>query len=180
MTRGHLDSELERMSRIVDRLAPGALILLDESFASTNEHEATGPAETSAALIASGHQVCYVTHMYELARRFYDARVGHFLRAQRRDDESLTVRLVESGPIETSYGRICTDVCSAKNCPVSRRTATPHPPDGTSRPHQLSYPQVGVVRGRCDRPRPTSMPSYPHGEQQRACAESAGADRSAR
>ncbi|GAB18056.1 DNA mismatch repair protein MutS [Gordonia effusa NBRC 100432] len=105
MTKGHLDEELERMSRIIDRLAPGALILLDESFASTNEHEATGlAAQIVEALIDSGHQLCYVTHMYELARRFYDAGKGHFIRAQRCDDESRPFHLVSSGPMETSYG----------------------------------------------------------------------------
>lgn len=105
MTRGHFDEELDRMSRIVDRLRPGALILLDESFASMNEREASAVAgDVVAALVESGHQVCYVTHMYELARRFYDDGIGCFLRAERRDDESRTFRLLESGPIETSFG----------------------------------------------------------------------------
>lgn len=105
MTKGHFDEELERMSRIVDRLCPGALVLLDESFASMNEREASALAgDVVAALVESGHQVCYVTHMYELAQRFYVEGTGCFLRAERRADESRTFRLLESGPIETSFG----------------------------------------------------------------------------
>lgn len=34
-----LDEELHRMSEIVDMVSPNSLVLLNESFASTNEHE---------------------------------------------------------------------------------------------------------------------------------------------
>jgi DNA mismatch repair ATPase MutS len=39
MKSGKLDEELGRMSAIVDRVAPGSILLLNESFASTNERE---------------------------------------------------------------------------------------------------------------------------------------------
>ena len=39
MEGGKLDEELARMSEIADRIAPGALLLCNESFASTNERE---------------------------------------------------------------------------------------------------------------------------------------------
>ena len=39
MRSGKLDEELSRMSTIVDRLTAGAMLLLNESFASTNEHD---------------------------------------------------------------------------------------------------------------------------------------------
>jgi hypothetical protein len=39
MTHGKLDEELSRMSGIADAIAPGALLLCNESFAATNERE---------------------------------------------------------------------------------------------------------------------------------------------
>ena len=39
MQSGKLDEELSRMSTIVDAIVPGSIVLLNESFASTNERE---------------------------------------------------------------------------------------------------------------------------------------------
>jgi hypothetical protein len=39
MTSGKLDEELGRMCEITDPIAPGALLLCNESFAATNERE---------------------------------------------------------------------------------------------------------------------------------------------
>ncbi len=39
MRRGKLDEELSRISVIVDQITPNSMILLNKSFASTNERE---------------------------------------------------------------------------------------------------------------------------------------------
>ena len=39
MRSGKLNEELSRMSEILDHIRPGAMILLNESFAATNERE---------------------------------------------------------------------------------------------------------------------------------------------
>ncbi len=51
-------------------------------------------------------KVFYVTHMYELAQRFYenDRADALFLRAERLPDGTRTFRLREGEPLETSYG----------------------------------------------------------------------------
>ena len=107
MERGKLDEELDRMSAIADRIAPGALLLCNESFASTNEREGSQIArEIVRAMTEDGIRVAFVTHMYDLAESIYvrhDARVL-FLRAEREHDGVRTHRLAEAAPQPTSYG----------------------------------------------------------------------------
>ncbi len=71
MTSGKFDEELRRMSKVVDRLRPGAVLLSNESFASTNEREGSEvAAEMVDALRDAGVRALLVTHMYELAHRY--------------------------------------------------------------------------------------------------------------
>jgi hypothetical protein len=107
MKSGKLDEELSRMSAIVDRIAQGCILLLNESFASTNEREGSEIArQIVRALLETGVKVFYVTHMYDLARGFYAEHLPSalFLRAERLGDGARTYRLVEGEPLPTSYG----------------------------------------------------------------------------
>lgn len=107
MKRGKLDEELARMSAIVDQVRPSALMLFNESFASTNEREGSQIArQIVKALLAAGVRVVYVTHLYDLAQGFYLERTGAelFLRAERLPDGQRTFRIVEGDPLPTSYG----------------------------------------------------------------------------
>jgi DNA mismatch repair ATPase MutS len=107
MRSGKLDEELGRMSQLVDELVPDGLVLLNESFASTNEREGSEIArQIVRALLDAGVKVGYVTHMYDLAASFVDghgpARV--FLRAEREEDGRRTFRVRPGDPEPTSYG----------------------------------------------------------------------------
>jgi len=107
MKSGKLDEELRRMSAIVDKITPNSTILLNESFASTNEREGSEIArQIVRALLESGVKVIYVTHMFDLAQGFYLARMDGvlFLRAERLPDGRRTFRLIEGEPLPTSYG----------------------------------------------------------------------------
>lgn len=107
MRSGKLDEELSRMSTIVSRLTAGAMVLLNESFASTNEREGSEIArQIVRALLERGVKVIYVTHLYDLADGFYRAPPGPavFLRAERLSDGRRTFRLLEGEPLSTSYG----------------------------------------------------------------------------
>jgi hypothetical protein len=108
MKSGKLDEELSRMSTIVERLTPGCLLLLNESFASTNEREGSEIArQIVRALLETKVKVFYVTHMFDLARGFYQDRLDSFLflRAERLDDGTRTFRLLEGEPLPTSFGK---------------------------------------------------------------------------
>jgi DNA mismatch repair ATPase MutS len=107
MKSGKLDEELSRMSSIVDNLTPNSILLLNESFASTNEREGSEIArQLVRALLEAGIKVLYVTHLFDLAQGFYLAKMdtGLFLRAERLVDGRRTFRLVEGEPLPTSYG----------------------------------------------------------------------------
>jgi hypothetical protein len=107
MTSGKLDEELARMSQIADTIKPGAVLLCNESFASTNEREGSQIArQVTQAMLDSNVRVLYVTHLYDLAHGFYDERRTDalFLRAERRDDGTRSFRLAEAEPLPTSYG----------------------------------------------------------------------------
>ena len=106
MKSGKLDEELKRMSRIVDVIAPNALVLFNESFAATNEREGSEIAyQILSALLDNGIKLFYVTHMYELANTFQHQHTDEavFLRAERKEDGTRTFKMIAGMPLETSF-----------------------------------------------------------------------------
>lgn len=107
MESGKWDEELGRMSEIVDRVRPNAMLLFNESFASTNEREGSEIAgQIVRALLERGVKVFFVTHLYHFAQSVFAGKTVHviFLRAERRPDGTRPFKLVEGEPLETSYG----------------------------------------------------------------------------
>jgi len=107
MQSGKLDEELGRMSAIVDALTPDALVLFNESFAATNEHEGSEIArQIVSALLERRVKVFFVTHLYEFARGFFDKQMENVLslRAERKPSGERTFKLMEEAPLPTSYG----------------------------------------------------------------------------
>lgn len=108
LTSGKFDEELVRMRDLVSVLPPNALVLCNESFASTNEQEGSEIArEVVRALTEAGMKVVFVTHLFDLADSLYRNRDWSmlFLRAERRADGRRTFRVIEGEPLATSYGR---------------------------------------------------------------------------
>ena len=108
LERGKLDEELGRMSALVDRVRPGALVLMNESFSSTNEREGSEIGRgVIEGLLDAGAAVALVTHVYDLASGFRaDGRPGaRFLRAERLPDGRRTFRVVDGDPLPTSHGQ---------------------------------------------------------------------------
>lgn len=107
MTHGKFDEELVRMSRLIDGMTPDAMLLCNESFASTNESEASAIArDIIDALGAAGVTIGYVTHNYDLASTLYDRgeNTDVFLRAGRDKDGTRSFRLFTGPPLPTSFG----------------------------------------------------------------------------
>jgi hypothetical protein len=105
---GKLDEELIRMDAIVERVGRNGMLLLNESFASTNEREGSEIGrQIVAAMVESGIKVVYVTHMFELASRLRAESPGGalFLRAERLPDGRRTFRVLEGEPLPTSHGQ---------------------------------------------------------------------------
>lgn len=108
MRSGKFDEELSRMSSIVDEMNPASMVLLNESFASTNEREGSEIArQIVSAFLETGVKVLYVTHLYDLAHGFHLAGLNEalFLRAERLENGVRTFRLLEGEPLPTSYGQ---------------------------------------------------------------------------
>ncbi len=107
MNSGKLDEELARMSGIADRITPDSLLLLNESFAATNEREGSEIArQIITALAERGIRVFFVTHLYEFAHGLYEKKPENaiFLRAERQAGGKRTFKVKESEPLQTSYG----------------------------------------------------------------------------
>lgn len=111
MASGKFTEELARMSGIADHIAPGALLLCNESFASTNEREGSEIAHDAVrALIDAGVTVVFVTHLYDLAHGLWSGwsqrpDTALFLRAERDEGGHRTFRLGVGEPLPTSYGQ---------------------------------------------------------------------------
>jgi hypothetical protein len=107
MESGKWDEELSRMSDIVDHLKSNSILLLNESFASTNEWEGSEIAkQTVTALLDRNVKVLFVTHLFHFARSVCEQKMPNakFLRAERRPDGSRPFKLIEAEPLQTSYG----------------------------------------------------------------------------
>lgn len=95
------------MDVIAGAVRPGAMVLFNESFASTNEREGSEIArQVVRGLLEWGVRVVYVTHLYEFAHGTFETRRDQtlFLRANREPDGTRTFRLVEAEPLATTYG----------------------------------------------------------------------------
>jgi DNA mismatch repair ATPase MutS len=106
MTSGKFDEELKRMSGIAKQIRPHCLLLCNESFAATNEREASTIAtEIIRAMNAAGITVVFVTHLFELSRHFYDhhSDTTLFLRAERGSEGQRPFHIIEGEPLPTSY-----------------------------------------------------------------------------
>ena len=107
MESGKWDEELSRMSEIVDRLKPNSILLLNESFSSTNQREGSEIAgQIVRALLEDDVKVLFVTHLYHFARNLFVQRPHgvKFLRAERRSDGTRPFKLIQGEPLQTSYG----------------------------------------------------------------------------
>ena len=107
MKSGKLDEELGRMSAVVRNVKAGGVVLLNESFGSTNEREGSEIGRgIVGALIEKNIKVFYVTHLFDLAQSFWreQLRDALFLRAERLPDGQRTFRLMEGEPLSTSFG----------------------------------------------------------------------------
>lgn len=102
---GKLDEELTRMSAIIDRVRPGDLVLMNESFAATDEVEGSWiAADIIDALLAYRVRVLLVTHFHALAQHYQPRPGAVFLRAERLPDGRRSHRLVPGAPNPTSHG----------------------------------------------------------------------------
>jgi len=107
LASGKLDEELSRLSDIAEHISANSLLLLNESFAATNDREGSEIArQIVSALHEKGVKIFYVTHLHEFARRSYLERTEDmlFLRAERKEDGERTFKLIEGEPLDTSYG----------------------------------------------------------------------------
>ncbi len=107
MVSGKLDEELARMSEIVDQMTPNSLVLLNESFAATNEREGSEIArQIVCALAEAGVKIFFVTHLYLFAHQLFEQATDDtlFLRAERGAGGSRTYKIGVGEPLETSYG----------------------------------------------------------------------------
>jgi len=104
--KGRLEEELARMSEIVSHINSCSLLLMNESFSSTNEAEGSEIArEIIRALIEKGVRVIYVTHFYDVQVWFQENMRDKtvFLRAERLEDGTRTYRIIPGEPRRTSH-----------------------------------------------------------------------------
>jgi len=74
LVSGKLDEELARLSGIVDALEANGTLLLNESFAATNEGEGSEVArQVVSALVQRGVRVAFVTHLVAFAEQAHRA-----------------------------------------------------------------------------------------------------------
>jgi DNA mismatch repair ATPase MutS len=152
MRRGKLDEELARMRAAVPELGPGSLLLLNESFAATNEREGSEIArQIVSALTEAGVQVFFVTHLHDFARsRLLLGDGSLFLRAQRRSDGSRTFELLPGAPEPTSHGEdLYRAIFSGAPAAATAPGETPHdtPSAATTPAATASTCRDGTARG---------------------------------
>lgn len=105
LTSGKLAEELTRMSQVVDRCRSGDLLLMNESFSSTDEVEGTFvAADIIDTLIAHGIRVFAVTHFLRLAEHCASQPDATLLVAERLADGTRSYRMTPGDPPSTSYG----------------------------------------------------------------------------
>lgn len=107
MQMGLLEVELCKLSKLIDALKPGALLLMNESFQTTTPGDAKRLAEEIVpALLEANVLVLFVTHLYGYAMDVYGQKSDDtlFLLAQRNREGNNTYCMLEGPPFKTAYG----------------------------------------------------------------------------
>ena len=108
MKRGKLEEELCRLDHMIPLLNPGALLLFNESFSSTNEREGSRICgQITEALKENQIEQFHVSHLYSFSHGFFEKNLEDvcFLRAERKEDGSRSFRLTQGEPQKTAYGK---------------------------------------------------------------------------
>jgi len=132
MRSGKLDEELRRLSELADVLAPGALVLFNESFASTNEREGSEIArQVVSALLERRIKVAFVTHLHDLARTMFARKLEGVVPPRR-------ARCGRQAHVQARAGRAAHDQLRARPLPrrVRRRLTSRGLPCATAWPCQ--------------------------------------------
>lgn len=104
LSSGKLDEELLRMSGIVDRLQPGAMLLSNESFSSTNDRDGSEIfLGIVRGLMASNVEIFAVTHLMDFAEAMARQPYVLSLRPERKETGERTYLLREEKPQPEAY-----------------------------------------------------------------------------
>ncbi|WP_318767329.1 P-loop NTPase family protein [Lactiplantibacillus carotarum] len=103
---GKLDDELNRMNQLVKVMSRNSLMLMNESFASTNEHEGSAINwSITQGLLNVGLTVITVSHQYEYTQLIQKSGYQpYFLLAQRQTDGKRSYQVLPATPKVTSFG----------------------------------------------------------------------------
>ncbi|MEM0139902.1 MAG: hypothetical protein QXZ44_04740 [Ferroplasma sp.] len=92
---GRLDEELQRISSLIDEIRPYSLLLMNESFSSTNNDEGTAIAENIIkGLEMANVRVFFVTFFLEFINRMNHYNNGQLLIAERENNAARTFKIV--------------------------------------------------------------------------------------
>lgn len=102
---GKLNEELSRMSEAITHMKRNALVLMNESFAATNEREGSEICrQVTSAFLDNGIEVFSVTHLFTYAISFQDEAKTQYLIAERKDNEVRSFRIIAGEPKQTAFG----------------------------------------------------------------------------
>jgi hypothetical protein len=105
MRSGKLDEELERMGRAMEFVEPGSMMMMNESFASTNEREGSEICnQITRALIENDVEVFTVSHLHTFATSYLGKDYAQYLCAEHLNSGERTFKIVMGEPTETAYG----------------------------------------------------------------------------
>ena len=76
MRSGKFNEELSRISEILDHIRPGAMTLLNESFAATDERERTEITRQIVGDLLGGRiRIVYVSHLHDFAQSMFGRKL---------------------------------------------------------------------------------------------------------
>ena len=107
LRNGKLVDELKKMQEIVNQVKPASLVLMNESFSATNEHEGSQiNAQVISGLVNSCVTVLVVTYQFEVTKMLslHSDIQPIFLRPDRNDNGNRDFKMHTGLPSKTSYG----------------------------------------------------------------------------
>lgn len=104
LKHGKFEEEINRINEIISNIKPYSLILLNESFSSTNEFEGSEIGlNIIKALSLNNITTFFVTHLYSLPIMLLENPKYCFLMAEISSNNKRTYKIIEGAPSKTSY-----------------------------------------------------------------------------